>query len=146
MRFDNPQAQFYLFDPDTDILPTASVGVISPLTNLDTIVAVKNPRGWDLPGGHLRQFDEDGENQETSIEAMVRELREEAACTLKGPLELIGYLSTQNPPVNGIAVFKGTCLARTFVPNDEIEDRKFLSREEFRSLYFGDQKVLDLIL
>lgn len=53
------------------------------------ILIIKNKRGWGFPGGHP-------EPEETSIDTLSREVREEACVTIREP-KLIGYMEVKDP-------------------------------------------------
>ncbi len=56
------------------------------ILNGGKIVAIKNKRGWDIPGGHV-------EENETFDQALRREIAEEAGLELQSPLHFILVLT-----------------------------------------------------
>ena len=63
-------------------LPAVAVGCYA--VKNDSILLIKNYRGWDVPGGHI-------ELGETPLDAVKRELKEEANCEAN-EFFVIGYL------------------------------------------------------
>jgi ADP-ribose pyrophosphatase YjhB (NUDIX family) len=62
--------------------------------NQREVLIVKNKHGWGLPGGHP-------EINEGLEEALRREIKEEADCTIKN-FELIGFIEVDDPDNNSI--------------------------------------------
>jgi len=58
------------------------------------LLLVKNKRGWGFPGGHP-------EGEETVLETLHRELREEANAEIE-PVTLIGYMEVNDPQNDGV--------------------------------------------
>lgn len=74
-------------------IATTATGLII-WDNKIVLVEHKN-RGWELPGGHI----EDGES---IIEALTRELHEEAGLTKISNIEMFGYNEIVNPDIEKI--------------------------------------------
>lgn len=134
--------QFLIRPPEYErLLITASVGFISPQDNNHLYVAIRNKRGWDIPGGHV-------EEGETPIQAFERELEEEAQCTLLPGVKSVAMLESKAISKTGIVVYRGLCLVKSFAPTEKILERQLFSEDELLNIYFGDQgifrKLLDL--
>ncbi len=110
-----------------------------PFTTDGKIVAVNIiNRGIDIPGGHI----DDGE---TAIEAMQREVQEEAQISIQNPAlidvwrltstnERLGLL--QKPYL--LLYAADVASMKDFVPNDETDERLILNPDDFIARYFGD--------
>lgn len=114
---------------------TASVGIVSTVNNPSLFVAIKNKRGWDIPGGHLQK-------NETPAQAFKREFHEETGCSIIGNTTIIASIISRKNPNTGIIVYSGKCEVGKFIPTNEITDRRFSSREKLIEMYFGDQPLL----
>lgn len=98
------------------------------------ILALKNERGWDIPGGHL----DDGESV---IDATHREVLEEASVTIVN-LQFFGFILNGD---TAMSVFTADLdELKDFVVNDEdpTSDRTFMDTEEFMDVYSGGDKVM----
>lgn len=132
--------QFLIRSPEQEkLLITASVGFISPQDNNHLYVAIRNKRGWDIPGGHV-------EKGETPIQAFQRELEEEAQCTLLPDVRSVAILESTIMSTTGIVVYRGLCLVKPFTPTVEILERQLLSENELLDIYFGDQRIFKQLL
>ena len=131
--------QFTIKPPSQKWRITACVGFIARQDQPDALVAIRNKRGWDIPGGHV----EDGE---APLDALKRELLEESGCLLLPGASLIAILESKKDPAIGIAVYRGVCTPGAFAPTHEIEDRKFVSSDELLEDYFGDKGLLQELL
>jgi ADP-ribose pyrophosphatase YjhB (NUDIX family) len=102
------------------------------------ILAVRNERGWDIPGGYL-------EPDESPQEALDRELIEEAAASVQWK---VPYAILSNPRSDKIMlVFAGEGIALgEFAPRDDALGREMLTIDELIHRYYGDKNLLrDLI-
>lgn len=127
-----------------DFLPSLTQTLTShcmPFTEDGKIIAVNIVgRGIDIPGGHI-----DGE--ETAIEAMLREAREEAQIIVESPILIdVWRLSSTNTQL-GLSAKPYLLLFVTkvktileFSPNEEANERLVLDPDEFISKYFGDKR------
>lgn len=118
---------------------TASVGFVSPRDNLALYVAVRNKRGWDIPGGHTVEG-------ETPLQTFERELLEETGCNLVMDPIPVAILESKTNPSTGIVVYRGMCSVGPFTPTDEILERRIVSKEELINLYFGNKELLQTLL
>lgn len=131
--------RFSILSEREERIITASVGFVSPHDNLALYVAVRNKRGWDIPGGHTVAG-------ETPLQTFERELLEETGCNLVTDPVPIAILESKTDPSTGIVVYRGICSVEQFTPTDEILERKIVSREELINLYFGNKKLLQALL
>ncbi len=102
------------------------------------ILAVRNERGWDIPGGHL-------ENNETSLGGLKRETLEEAGANFKNA-EAFAIISCKNS--NKVMLFFTTssCNLGVFIPSKDALEREFLTINELLQRYYGDKKTLAMLL
>ena len=118
--------------------------------NNEQILFTINPRGVDIIGGHV----DSGENNEI---AFLREAKEEA-CIIPKKYEIIGGISIDNTnnkdalkkgyPLIGYQVFyKVTeCELLPFEKNHECTDRKWINKDDVKSLHHNWLKVHQAIL
>lgn len=107
------------------------------------IVAIRNKRGWDIPGGHC-------EEEDSGIEATgIREIYEEAKVRIESPT-LCCVLSSQ--AVKGERTFLPVLASRTrqidpFESDSEVFERAFLYPADFLEQYqAGDKQLMQSIL
>ena len=99
--------------------------------NGSKILAIKNNRGWDIPGGHI-------EEDETPGEALVREVQEEAGATFLDA-KLFAIIESDNQDkykdkVMLLYVTKNFFL-NEFVPNEDAFGREVIETSEFLDRY-----------
>lgn len=131
--------------PDTLIPPEKITSVlVVPFTQDGKVVAVKNNRGWDLPGGHVEQTD-------SNIEATARrEAREEAKITLRR-LKRSNVIKFRGETMHDdtyMVVMTGMVDKMSdFIPDKEIKAREILSPEEFIKKYTaGNKEQMEAII
>jgi len=118
---------------------TASVGFVSPQDQPDMFVAIKNKRGWDIPGGHV-------EPGETPLQAFERELLEESGCQLLEGASPIAVLQSNSSSGTGIAVYRGMCTQGTFTQQFETDATRLFPSAELLDVYFGDKAMLQELM
>jgi glycosyltransferase involved in cell wall biosynthesis/predicted SAM-dependent methyltransferase/8-oxo-dGTP pyrophosphatase MutT (NUDIX family) len=123
-----------------NLLITAVVAFVIPWGAEDKIIAIKNNRGWDIPGGHL----EEGEN---IIEALNREIQEEAKVSISDIIPF-ALLETDLDPhqKTGILVFKAHGIADEFVKTEEISDRNIFFINDFVDKYYGNKQLISELI
>lgn len=110
-----------------------------PFTADGKIVAVTIiDRGVDIPGGHI-------EDNETAIEAMQRESKEEAQISIENPILIdVWRLASTNDELGllekpYLLLYTATISSmEDFIPNNEASERLILDPEDFIAKYFGD--------
>lgn len=117
---------------------TSVCGILQP--SEDTIVAVLNKRGIDIPGGHV-------EKGETPLEALVRECKEEAYAELFN-VKPIALLSSDFDPDKEtfIVLFKAKCILQPFNPTEEINARFVMNPDDFLKNYYGNKLLMEKLL
>jgi len=102
------------------------------------ILAIRNERGWDIPGGHL-------ENNETLLDGLKRELQEEAGANFENA-EAFAIVSHKN--YNKVMLFFTTssCSLGVFTPSKDALEREFLTIDELLRRYYGNKKILIALL
>lgn len=133
--WDNETEVKLLSFDETDLnLPITAVGCF--LIKDDSMLLIKNSRGWDIPGGHI-------ESGETPLDAIKRELKEEANCEADN-FTIIGHLhchqlkpSAKYPPDSLITIYS----CHDFDVNSnalyayETTEAKFVSLDEVGKLH-----------
>lgn len=95
------------------------------------ILAIRNERGWEIPGGHI-------EPGETHEEALIREVTEEAGATFSDA-KLLAIIESSNQDkykdkVMLIYVTKNFKLGE-FIPSEDAFDREVIEIEDFLQRY-----------
>lgn len=100
----------------------------------DKILAVRNERGWDVPGGHL-------EEDESLAEGLRREVREEAGATF---VEAIPIAVLSKPEQAKLMLFFAAdgCILGRFEPKEDAFERRLLDRGQLLARYHGDRMLL----
>lgn len=127
-----------LRNSETGLLPRAVSAVFLVAIAQGRILVTQNERGWDIPGGHL-------ESGETPLQALRREVREEAGAEFGEALPFATLSTTACAPVMllyATAVFQ----LRTLALSGDVFGRDMIPVEEFLSRYYGDQALMRAVL
>ncbi len=104
----------------------------------DRIVAARNERGWDIPGGHLEEGEE-------LVGGLRRETEEEAGISF---VDAIPYATLSLPNGQKYMLFfvSDSCKLGNFIPKPDAFERDLLEVETLIERYYGDKDLLrDLI-
>ena len=106
------------------VFPRHIVAVAGLISNPDgEILLVRSlRRGWELPGGQV-------EEGETLMQALEREVREEAGVTISVG-ELVGVYSNVKQPTKVILDFLGTWVAGGLTTSSESVQTEWVPRED----------------
>ena len=104
------------------------------------ILAIKNERGWDIPGGHI-------ERGETHEEALIREVQEEAGASFSNA-KLFAFIESddQNEYKDKIMLLYTTSDFELggFTKSEDVLDREVIEIEEFNKRYKENKENSDL--
>ena len=104
----------------------------------DKIIATRNERGWDIPGGHL-------EEREEPIDGVRREVEEEAGVSFD---RAIPYAILSLPSEETCMLFfaSNSCKIGDFIPKPDAFERELIDVETLIERYHWDKNILrDLI-
>ncbi|MBI3458917.1 NUDIX domain-containing protein [Candidatus Azambacteria bacterium] len=102
------------------------------------ILAARNERGWDIPGGHL-------DREEELLDGLRRETEEEAGVSFENALP---YAKLLVPNKDKYIIFfvSNSCTLGTFIPKSDALERDVLEIEILIERYYGNKNLLlDLI-
>jgi ADP-ribose pyrophosphatase YjhB (NUDIX family) len=100
----------------------------------ESVLSVRNERGWDIPGGHL----EEGEDL---MNGLRREVQEEAGATFE---EATPFAVLRTPGAQRVMLFFATerCSLQEFTPHADALERALLSPGDLIDRYYGDKALL----
>lgn len=102
------------------------------------IVAARNERGWDIPGGHL-------EAGEELIDGLRREAEEEAGVSFTNALPY-ATLSLSHEEKQMLFFASDSCKLGDFTPKPDAFERELMDVETLIKRYYSDKSLLrDLI-
>lgn len=126
---------------DENSLPdTSTVSAVFLVGFIDgKIIAAKNERGWDVPGGHVDASDSD------LIFSLKREVDEESGVIVDN---IKPYAVLQFEGKEKVMLFytSKNCKLVEFVPKEDAFERKLMSVTEFISKYNWKKNVMDLLV
>jgi len=104
----------------------------------DKIIAARNERGWDIPGGHLEEGEE-------PIDGIRREAEEEAGVSF---IDAIPYATLSLPREEKHMLFftSDSCKLGDFIPKPDAFERELLDIETLIERYYWNKDILrDLV-
>lgn len=102
------------------------------------VLAIRNERGWDLPGGHV-------ESAEDLLTALRREVREEAGAVFTDALPF-ALLSMGWPQSMLVYTTAGYEMADRWRPYEDCLERAEFEPERFIASYHGDQEYMRTLI
>jgi len=102
------------------------------------ILSIRNERGWDIPGGHLK-------DNETLLEGLKRETLEEAGASFKNA-RVFATLSSKKSNKVMLFFVASLCNLGIFTLSEDALERALLSTDELLRRYYGDKKILTALL
>jgi 8-oxo-dGTP pyrophosphatase MutT (NUDIX family) len=133
----------FTINPVMETVPLPPVDQVSSVALIalnqygEILVTQHKERGWDIPGGHI-------ENNEGLIEALRREVFEEAGATFEkvSPIAMITSDATEDKyRGKSMLIFatKNFQLIEPWRPSDDVTDRAVLNGNEMLKGYHGDK-------
>src|SRR3989344_9274022 len=108
----------------------------------EKIVAARNERGWDIPGGHLEEGEE-------PIDGLRREAEEEAGVSFVDAVPYAKSLTSNKGKYRGkfmVVFVSNSCKLEDFTPKPDALERDLLDTETLIERYHGEKDLLcDLI-
>lgn len=103
------------------------------------IIAIKNERGWDIPGGHVELTD-------LSLkDALIREIDEEAGAFIKDakPYAVIQFHEIEKAMLFYVS---DNCNFIDFIPKKDSFERKLMPISDFIGKYNWKKSVIELLI
>ncbi|OGZ73113.1 MAG: hypothetical protein A2908_01115 [Candidatus Staskawiczbacteria bacterium RIFCSPLOWO2_01_FULL_38_12b] len=108
----------------------------------EKVVACRNERGWDIPGGHL-------ENEEELIDGLRREAEEEAGVSFMNAILYAKSTTSSKGKYKDkymVVFVSNSCKLEDFTPKPDALERDLLDTETLIERYHGEKDLLcDLI-
>ena len=108
----------------------------------EKVVACRNERGWDIPGGHL-------ENEEELIDGLRREAEEEAGVSFMNAILYAKSTTSSKGKYKDkymVVFVSNSCKLGDFIPKPDALERDLLDIATLIERYHGDKNLLrDLI-
>lgn len=103
------------------------------------IIAIKNERGWDIPGGHVESTDLNLKD------ALMREIDEEAGASIQ---ETEPYAIVQFEGKEKVMLFyvSNNCNLVDFIPKKDSFERKLMVISDFVDKYNWKKDVIELLI
>ncbi len=135
-------SQLHIQYIDENHLPQKqSVSAVFLLGFIDgQIIAARNERGWDIPGGHVEPRDTN------LISALQREVREEAGVVIDN--QTIPFATLQFEGNNKQMLFYAAdhCQLDDFVPSQDTFERSLMQVDDFIACYNWDKKIIEILI
>jgi 8-oxo-dGTP pyrophosphatase MutT (NUDIX family) len=103
------------------------------------IIAARNERGWDVPGGHVEPTDSD------LLAALRREANEEAGITFD-TAKPYAVLKFEGKDLAMLFYVSNECQLEKFVPSDDALERDSMPISDFIQKYNWKKNVMELLI
>ncbi len=128
-----------LLSPGEAPPPTEAVSAVFLVAIQDgRLLSIQNERGWDIPGGHI-------EGDEDAVQAMRREVLEEAGAEVRFAVPYAVLSSTSSPKVMLFFASDSIALVK-FTPSADALARNLLDPLMLISRYYGDRQLLTALV
>ena len=138
MTFGNLHVNF--ITKDMPLPERKSVSAVFLIGFIDgQIIAARNERGWDVPGGHVEPNDPD------IFATLQREAMEESGVTVKTavPYALLRFEGREDQM---LFYASDDCVLGEFTPSKDAFERKLMATDEFIPLYHWKKDVMELLV
>lgn len=106
----------------------------------DQIIAARNERGWDVPGGHVEPEDAN------LLSALQREVSEETGVIINGPAIPFATLQFEGNNKQMLFYTSHDCQLNDFIPSQDALERNLIPIDDFISCYNWDKKVMKILI
>lgn len=141
MKKDNLIENIKICFIDENSLPDAkTVSAVFLVGFIDNkIIAARNERGWDIPGGHVESFDLD------LVDSLKREVDEEAGAIVG---EIKPYATVQFEGKEKVMLFYASkdCKFIKFIPKEDAFERQLMTIPEFIFKYNWRKDIIELLI
>lgn len=105
----------------------------------EKIIAIRNERGWDIPGGHVESTDLSLKN------ALIREVDEEANTSFE-KAKLYAIVQFEGKEKAMLFYTSNNCNLSNFIPKEDSFERELMTISDFVSKYNWKKSVIELLI
>ena len=105
----------------------------------DKIIAARNERGWDLPGGHVEAKDAN------LVEALKREVDEEAGAIV-GDVKPYAIMRVKGKEKAMLFYASKNCRLVEFIPKEDAFERELMTIPEFIEKYHWKKDIMEMLI
>ncbi|MFA5781870.1 MAG: NUDIX domain-containing protein [Bacteroidales bacterium] len=104
------------------------------------IIATRNERGWDVPGGHVEPGDTN------LLSALQREVKEESGVIIDGQAIPFATLQFEGNDKQMLFYTSRDCRLSDFIPSQDAFERSLMRVDDFIACYNSDKKVIEILI